>query len=523
MQSLRDRQILEILDEDRNINRQVFDREKEQVKVFQENALPKKTRDLEAEISVDKLIENINRIVENKLTSLEYLLSKIVSTKDIGDAEGRRSYNNVVSNGDIITNYNQLIRVYTVQGLSRNSQELIKVKLQDIKPNVDAILYGIEELIQYLFEAGKSDKEIFQLIRSQAVFQIIHNQLFRANIYKPIEQGDIQVAIKEVLSDLSDIQRAELKDISGRDITEKSLLKLPIEIGDDESRIQQLEAELGFNLPRGATSEYAPKEKEQAFSMFGDLGKEMIVKNRQSVDEAVRQLSEQRDILQNNLKRVSAQFRVEKRDLAQVIAQRDELLRGQPNYRQDDDLKDADFEAEVPLSEDIADRESHIKELQSLIRDLQQNILDTTEQLRTIKQDFEVGLKEGLDKGIARELGKVELPLKKKGVRSLVPEEDAELNLESGAIDVERLAKMSDSELRTVAFNLNYTPRAKTSKEAIIKSIIAKLAERRMKGKGHIYNDTERHMKDYGCGRSEGFDDRRDDIYYLQRQLKRDY
>ncbi len=78
MQSLRDRQILEVLDEDRNINRQVFDRENEQVRVFQETILPKKTRDLEAETSVDKLVENINRIVDNKLTSLEYLLSTIL-------------------------------------------------------------------------------------------------------------------------------------------------------------------------------------------------------------------------------------------------------------------------------------------------------------------------------------------------------------------------------------------------------------------------------------------------------------
>lgn len=521
MQSLRDRQILEVLDEDRNINRQVFDREKQQVKVFQENILPKKTRDLEAETSVDKLVENINRIVENKLTSLEYLLSKIVSTKDIGDAEGRRSYNNVVSNGDIITNYNQLIRVYTVEGISRASQELIKVKLQDIKPNIDAIIYGIEQLVQYLFEAGKSDKEIFQLIRSQAVFQIIQDQLFRTNSYKTIEQGDIQVAIKEVLSELSDVQRAELRDISGRDITEKSLLKLPIEIGDDEARIQQLEAELGFNLPRGATSEFAPREKEQAFSMFGDLGKEMIVRNRQEFDQAVRQLSEQRDTLQNNLKRVSADFRREKRDLARVMAQREQLLQGQPNYRQDDDLKDADFEAEVPLSEDIVERQKRIKELQSLIGNLQQNLLDTIEQLQTIKQNFEVGLKEKLDKGIARELGEIELPLKKKGVRSLVPE-NAEFNLE-GAVDVERLSKMSDSELRTVAFNLNYTPLTKTKKETIIATILKKIADRRMRGQGRIYNDTERHLKDYGSIPSEGFDDRRDDIYYIQRQLKRDY
>ena len=49
------------------------------------------------------------------------------------------------------------------------------------------------------------------------------------------------------------------------------------------------------------------------------------------------------------------------------------------------------------------------------------------------------------------------------------------------------------------------------------------MAERRMKGQGRIYNDTERHLKDYGSTPSEGFDDRRDDIYYIQRQLKRDY
>ena len=317
------------------------------------------------------------------------------------------------------------------------------------------------------------------------------------------------------------MQRAELRDISGRDITEKSLLKLPIEIGDDEARIQQLEAELGFNLPRGATSEFAPKEKEQAFSMFGDLGKEMIVRNRQEFDQAVRQLSEQRDTLQNNIKRVSADFRREKRDLARVMAQREQLLQGQPNYRQDDDLKDADFEAEVPLSEDIVERQKRIKELQNLIGNLQQNLLDTIEQLQTIKQNFEVELKEKLDKGIARQLGEIELPLKKKGVRSLVPE-NAEFNLE-GAVDVERLSKMSDSELRTVAFNLNYTPLTKTKKETIIATILRKIADRRMRGQGRIYTDTERHLKDYDSIPSEGFDDRRDDIYYIQRQLKRDY
>jgi hypothetical protein len=288
------------MDEEMNINRRVFDREKEQVRVFDEVILPKKTRDIDAEIGVDKLIESINKILENKLTSLEYLLSKITSTQDIGDAEGRRSYNNIVSNGDFITAFNALVRIYTTPGISRNSQEIIKVKFQEIKPNIDAIIYGIEELIQYLFESGKSDKEIFQLVRSQAVYQIVKDQLYRSASYKIIEQGDIEVSIKEVLTELSEVQREELRDISERDITERSLLKLPIEIGKDEERIRQLEEEMGFRLPeqrRRELSELGREGKEQAYSMFGDMGRDILAMTREQQDRYMENERQRRDVL----------------------------------------------------------------------------------------------------------------------------------------------------------------------------------------------------------------------------------
>jgi hypothetical protein len=527
MQSVRDRQIREVIDEDMNINRQVFEREKEQVRVFQEDVLPKKTSDVEAEISVDKLIETLNGTLENKLTGLEYLLSKIVGTKDIGDAQGRQSYNNVVNNGDFITPYNQLVRVYTLPGISRASQEAIKVKFQELKPNLDAMVYGLQELIQYLFESGKTDKDIFQLVRSQAVYEFVNKQLYTANSFKIIEQADINVYVKEVLSDLSEVQRAKLKDISGRNILERSLLKLPVEIGDDEERIKQLESELGFNLPRGQLSEYGRKEKEQAMSEFGNIGKDIMVRGRQDFDETLKSLNMQRTTLQDNLKKVSAQFRVEQRDLKQALAEREQLLQGQRNFMADEDLKDNDIERELPISIEINERKQHIESLRKLIANLQQKILDLTEQMRELKGNFESGLKEAQESGIAREISKRNLGLRKKRVLDKEREaEISEVDIPDG--DSEQMANdlmvFTEKQLREMASRLKINIPERVAKKRIIEAIVSKFKTKkfeplrylRVSGEGNP-DTVRRHNTDYKHEPVSGFDDRRNDIYYLQK------
>lgn len=543
MQSLRDRQIREVLDEDQNINRQVFDREKQQVRVFQDNVLPKKTRDTEAEISVDKLIENLNRILENKLTSLEYLLSKIVGTSNIGDAEGRRSYNNVVSNGDFITTYNQLIRVYTTQGISRNSQEIIKVKFQEIKPNIDAIIYGIEELVQYLFEADKSDKEIFQLIRSQAVYQIVKDQLYRGSSYKIIEQGDIQVSLKEVLSDLSEVQRVELRDISERDITEKSLLKLPIEIGQDEGRLQALEAEFGFRLPR-EIGEFGRKEREQAFKEYEQMGKDIdIPKLRIQLDENIQFLEERKKNLVDNLKKYKNQQREVNRQKLSLEYRRKDLLKGQPHFDEDDDLADKKIELEVPLADDIEAKNQELAELKKRIKDDEDEIDQINEDIQQMKDEFEEYIKQSLENPEKFSIEKKKF--KKKGLRSVVPKESEEEAPEEAPEEKEPLSQLQmkdyytkgylnslrDAQLRVVAdVYFNYRPRPETDRNSIVNGILKKQEEmkipkeqRRILGLGISkepihYNRT----RDYGDLPLDGYDDRRDDIYYIQRQLKRE-
>jgi len=490
MQSLRNRQIREIMDEEMNINRRVFDREKEQVRVFDEVILPKKTRDIDAEIGVDKLIESINKILENKLTSLEYLLSKITSTQDIGDAEGRRSYNNIVSNGDFITAFNALVRIYTTPGISRNSQEIIKVKFQEIKPNIDAIIYGIEELIQYLFESGKSDKEIFQLVRSQAVYQIVKDQLYRSASYKIIEQGDIEVSIKEVLTELSEVQREELRDISERDITERSLLKLPIEIGKDEERIRQLEEEMGFKLPeqrQRELSELGREEKEQAYSMFGDMGRDILAMTREQQDRYMENERQRRDVLvqqRKDLKRGILKLEGDRRTLK---AQQQQLVLAQGYFRGDDEEEDDDVE--IPLAGDINALTEQINALKKNERDNQVALMNLDSAIQRNREAFERNLEQNLQTEVQR---RGELPLRRKKVKSLIvePEEKEELDEKEEASPAQRtswytkayLQTQTEPQLRIIASSFNYAPFQKSSKATIISNILKRQGKDRPAG-----------------------------------------
>ena len=578
MQSLRDRQIREILDEDKIINQRVFDREKEQVRVFDEVVLPKKTRDVDAEIGVDKLIESINKILENKISSLEYLLSKITSTKDIGDAEGRRSYNNIISNGDFITAFNQLVRIYTTVGISRNSQEIIKVKFQEIKPNIDAIIYGIEELVQYLFESGKSDKEIFQLIRSQAVYQIVKDQLYRSSSYKIIEQGDIQVSIREVLSELSEVQRMELRDISEGEFTERSLLKLPIEIGKDEERIRQLEEEMGFRLPEGTRSqlsELGRAEKEQAISIFGNIREDVSTMNRQEQERYMQEERQRKDVLVREGRRLKSGLMKASKELRTLKAQQNQLIQGQPQFRGDE--KEEDDDVEIPLAGDIKAKQDEINAINVLIRknsEAQQSLQDEIDRNNEL---YEENLEDNLQSEVFRRLQE-ELPLRKKRVKNLKEQEqepeDAEEKEAPAPAEPKKkwytkayLNGLKESQLRAIASTFNYTPRSDTPLRVIINRIIdlqPPVPERNriIVGMGYsggdafsatnqVYNDIQgffnklagkglkqnpmtwrglsnrrEYMPDYGY---EGYDydnmydDRRNDIYHIQQQLKRGY
>ena len=273
MQSIRDRQKKEVLDEDLNLGRRVFAMTEKQVKAFDESVLPKGNKDIQSEIAVDKLLEALQRLLESKTIALETLLSRAGKQKDI-KGEFRDAYNRVVINGDVVSLFNQVISVLN-SNLARTSYDSIKVKLQDLKPNIDAIDYGLGQLIQSFFAAGVvEEKQIARLTQAQAVYRLIRNQL-NTTQYRLINPSEIDVGVREVLSELSEFQRSTLLEFQNSPVAEdKSLLNLPITLDQNRQRIQALESELGFTLPvrlKEKLDRLQPSDEKEAFENIKEL------------------------------------------------------------------------------------------------------------------------------------------------------------------------------------------------------------------------------------------------------------
>lgn len=253
MESLRNKQIREVLDIWKNIYSQTFDREKKQVASFQEEVAPRKSRDTDVEVNVEKQIELVTKIIGDKMASLEALIDFFATQKEVGKDAGRRSFISATSVGDFLAGWNQLMRLYKTNGLARTSQELIKVKLQDLTTNLDAMNYGYSKLIDYIFERRTSiEKDIIPILQAWSVFRCAQTQQ-KTGVYKLIEPIDLDSSFKDILAEQSIERRSFLQSIirdKGMTITRQVLRQVPMFQGDESKRVKAVEDELGVRLDR---------------------------------------------------------------------------------------------------------------------------------------------------------------------------------------------------------------------------------------------------------------------------------
>ena len=118
---LRKKQTNEVLNVWNDISRQVFNRQRVQAASYDTGVQPQKTRDAESEVNSSAMVDNLNKLMEEKVFSLERLL--------VGYDE--KNFANVVLVSDIINVYNSILRIYVSPNIARTSRELIKVKLQE--------------------------------------------------------------------------------------------------------------------------------------------------------------------------------------------------------------------------------------------------------------------------------------------------------------------------------------------------------------------------------------------------------
>jgi hypothetical protein len=236
-ETLRAKQNMEILDVFKNLNSQVNAITRRQIAVFPDTMKPKTQRDLEVEVNVDKSIESINRLLETKLSSLEF----IIQTQDfqldpfheneLEDPRIRKSasqtqFTTLNNTGDIIPLWNGVVRYYQQVGLSKQSQEMVKVKVQDLDANLEATLYGLTQLIDALF-ANRSFTDqlglrLLELLRTKSVYQLISRQV-DSSTFELVSVAVLDASFQNIFAELSQERRENLSKVSQRASPVKAL------------------------------------------------------------------------------------------------------------------------------------------------------------------------------------------------------------------------------------------------------------------------------------------------------------
>ena len=159
MDTLRAKQAMEILDVFKNVHSQVAEFDKRSVQASTQSRKPKTQRDVGAEVNVDKAIELMNKTLESKLGALEFVVQNLEqgsSVRELSKAENRQiltqSFQATNNTGDLIPLWNSIVRQYKQFGLSVDTQEIIRQKVLELEPNLEAIIYGITETIEYIFQ-----------------------------------------------------------------------------------------------------------------------------------------------------------------------------------------------------------------------------------------------------------------------------------------------------------------------------------------------------------------------------------
>jgi len=185
MDLLRRRQVAEILDEDRRINDRVFSRELEQVKEFDEVVRPKTGRDIDTEVKFDREVERMNAVLIHKLNAIENIFKPYGKSADVT----ARNQEIVLNTSDVISSFNDLARAVNTPTIANDTREALKAKIQEISPNVNALLYGYKQLSTKVNRAGEQNESIRarlvpRLITGYATISVLPKDLFQ-NVITP--------------------------------------------------------------------------------------------------------------------------------------------------------------------------------------------------------------------------------------------------------------------------------------------------------------------------------------------------
>ena len=168
----------------------------------------------------------------------------------------QKAFQEVLNTGVIVSQWNAIVRYFTKSGLSKQSQEMIKVKVKDVEPNLEAILYGLDQVVEALFGFNRFTDtigmKILEVLRSTSIYQIVKQQV-DASSFELLSVEMMDASFKNIFAGLSQQRRELLAEVSQRGEPNQ---KRPLRIIPDfdttsfQTRIKELMDELGVrSLP----------------------------------------------------------------------------------------------------------------------------------------------------------------------------------------------------------------------------------------------------------------------------------
>lgn len=252
---------MEILDVFKDINSQVVGRQNKQIQAFPESLLPKTQRDMGAEVNTDKAVERINQVLETKLGALEFLVQQFASGPGIDPMfmvkkdvrlPGRQAEDIITNTGDVVPLWNGVVRLYQQQGLSRDSQNTIKVQVQELTPNLEAIVYGMNSALDYIFRQRVMNASlmlmVMEFLRTLSVYTVIKQQVDSGQ-FELLSVEALHRTYKNLLEEQTSERQALIKKYAPRgDITSTPIRNIPdFDVFGRQERLKAVAEELGID------------------------------------------------------------------------------------------------------------------------------------------------------------------------------------------------------------------------------------------------------------------------------------
>jgi hypothetical protein len=281
--SLRERQIREVLDADYNISQQIKNRTRKNIQ--NDNTPLKRFRDTEIEVNTEQLVEGLNEVLNRKLSGLELMLN------DPNIKSHQRA--DITNTGDVSQVWNQMVRYYQTPGISRTTQDMIKIKVQDLSQNIEAMVFGLNKLIQILSLGNQGS--VVDVGKTLGVYLSIQQQL-KSSEFRLINFGEVNTQIRDAISLLPEVAREQVSQAYQQANVDRNF---SFPTGDFKERIRGIEDGLGVSLQDAdRLKTFLPKDVQSRFSStFGRL--KDTARDVKDLDSQIEIIIKKGELLQN--------------------------------------------------------------------------------------------------------------------------------------------------------------------------------------------------------------------------------